>query len=103
MKRQPVMTIALAVAAMVGFSTASYASTNELQVFQRGRAEAIVDTVGANKTSVTQMGGGRVFLNIDGEGDETYAVSGKCWPGAPGREINIHENHTLNIIIAPCR
>jgi hypothetical protein len=102
-KSMSVLVIALAVAVMGEISSASAASRNEVEVFQRGQAEATVDTAGANKTNVTQMGGGRVFLKVDGEDDDTYVVSGRCWPGAPGRPINIRGNHKLNIIIAPCR
>jgi hypothetical protein len=96
------MTAAIAIAMMAEVSSVS-AATNEVQVFQRGRAEATIDTTGANKTTVTQMGGGRVHLKVDAENSETYVVSGRCWRGAPGGPINVRGNHQLKIIFALCR
>jgi hypothetical protein len=87
----PLTAFVLAITTIAGLSSARSADRNELQVFQRGNAQASVDTTGANKTNVTQLGGGVVDLKVDGHGNETYVVSGHCWRGA------------LNIMFASCR
>jgi hypothetical protein len=102
-KSMPVLIVLFAAVMAADISSANAASRNDVQVFQRGQAEAILDTAGSNKTNVTQMGGGRVLLNADGMDNETYVVSGRCWLGAPGRPIYVSGNHQLNIIFARCR
>jgi hypothetical protein len=99
------LAFAIAGAMMAGLSaSASSAGMNDVRVFQHEHAEAILDTSGPNQTDVTQMGpGGRVLLKVEGEDNETYAFSGMCPPGSPGRPIEVRGNHKLNIIIARCR
>lgn len=98
-----VVPFALAIPMMVAISSVSAATADELNVFQRGHAQAVVDIWGPNDTNVTQMGGGRVRLNVQGRNNETHAFSGICPRGAPGRTVDIRGEDTLNILVVPCR
>jgi hypothetical protein len=98
------MSLALAAAVTATFAGASSADEiNDIKVFQRGHAEVIVDTWGPNSTTVTQAGGGRARVSVEGAGNETHVFTGICPPGSPGRAIDVRGNNNLNVVVVPCR
>jgi hypothetical protein len=97
--------ILLATAMIVVSSAVISASANDTNIFQRGsHTEAVVETWGPNRTSITQMGShGRVRLKVRGAGNETHVFTGICPPGSTGRAYDIRSDDTLNLIVVPCR